>query len=483
MSLTTSEPSTPTTQQQNAEYKLVCKLAARHASECSSASYNLVSTPTPDDEAHQTAMRQVTPDVILGLVVRPDLEQAVDAWLQTRDMTLADISTGVALSRMLQLDPPKRLRHRLRDFKTFAYLMELPDAELPTQADIRLERNRPRVLRSIALVAQFLDRAGWAAVAPTLSLRPSWRDMAVDEQWAGDETARRLACLVAPCGSLIIAGRQGSGKSATLATLLGRMAVPASHALSVSPASGEGLYYHRMVRDLAMLTWPYAGIHVNIPAGSSDLDYVHVRLDGHVLTMLELPAMVDAVDSMGNSAQVSHASNGKFDKIVADLQTERAAVVVLTECLDDFDSAVFRKMAQKLLRLFGPNVIPKLLVVLTHGQALPPCDVSYDVWTFDQTRQVRDALRAVFGHQMHDDVARISIVLVENSSHCARHPTSGRCVLPNGVDFLQQFVDSVARIVVRTDTPANVKPVPMCRWWEPFLYAGVLVLFAIRSRY
>lgn len=50
-------------------------------------------------------------------------------------------------------------------------------------------------------------------------------------------------------------------------------------------------------------------------------------------------------------------SNGKLDKVMFRLQTESAAIVVLKDNLEDFDSAAFHKMEQRVCsdRMSSPS--------------------------------------------------------------------------------------------------------------------------------
>lgn len=73
---------------------------------------------------------------------------------------------------------------------------------------------------------------------------------------------------------------------------------------------------HELENSRLKIHLPVQGLDISyfmVIRTSSDLDYVHVQLDGYVLIIMELSAIVYDVESMEKNAQVLNGSNEKFD--------------------------------------------------------------------------------------------------------------------------------------------------------------------------
>lgn len=408
----------------------------------------------------------------------PAVYRAVSAWLESRETSIADVPSGKALVKCFSdMEDPGGFRKRLRFFHGFCQGIGIAERDLPTTNDMRLCRNLPRVFVAIARVAEVIDEEGWAACLEECGIESigNWRDVMVDEEWLGDDITRQLVRLFGDC-SVIVAGSQGSGKSSTIATLLGRMCIPQSHALTYDAPDEElteaELSGRDKLRHLRYINWPFLPIESNMPLQSQQIDRIHVKVESHVLSMIELPSMETEVYGYDEYGGISTVHAGDYEEVLKNLQTETPCLIILVERLDDVDERRFKHSLHKLQRIFGRAMLSRLLVILTHGQSLPGSGLAYEVWAFDQKRKITGVL-AKFANGLQ----AIPVVVVENSEHCKVNE-HGRRVLPDGTNFLelvQKEVDNIGSEV----RDGGLKPLPTTRWWERYtLFLGAVLLLS-----
>lgn len=424
----------------------------------------------------------------LGLVPDPALESAVNLWLSSHQIPLDELQTAAALCAAVGHPTPRFLRRRLRIFRTTAKYLDVQPDNLPKEEDVRLRRAWPRVLYAVARVAQVLDPDGWGAAVSSsqpqlqLPLPINWRACALDERWQGDWLVREMAVAHARdrC-TIVVAGTQGAGKTATVARLLGRVASPEHHALSCIPDESEMEPRERedaaKLRHIRVVTFPIVPVELNAPFGGAAVDRTHVKVDGRMVTFVELPSMEETLDYEDETAMRIFSQFGKFEKVVEDVQGEFVDYVFLVDRLDDLHERRLRKMVTRVKRIYGKRVLEKMLIVLTHGQELPPAGLSYEVWVFDRMRVVSDVLQKVQGE---GKPIHVPVVVFENSTNCRRDETSQHPLLADGTDFLRQFLQEFRGVVKRNVSSPSLHPIPTRRWWEKYVIMGCVALFAVR---
>ncbi|CAN8066359.1 unnamed protein product [Agarophyton chilense] len=432
--------------------------------------------------ASDAVFRKPRPNQILGPVPDAALLDATRAWLVQRDLTLEDLHSCMGLCKILDItENLEGYRKRYRLFVEGALYADIPLEDLPTMQDIRFERNWPKLICAVAHLARTRDGGQWnACLEAAGALHPThWRDAMRNERWEGDATARQIARLVGSHCTFTVAGTQGSGKSETVRTLLGRQLFRASHALSYEQdpetLTEEERSDIEKKRHLTAVNWPSFPILDNMPFGSSKADMAHVKVDGVVLSFLELPEMNTAFDHVDSEGQEVIHEFGSIEKVQRDIQGEHPRVVFVVERLDDFHEKPFRELVAKLRRLFGNDMFYRIVIILTHGYSYPPGQMSYQVWVFDQVRQVRECLRKVWKKCPH-----VPVVVVENSEHC---PTvEGHRILPNGEDFVQNFINSLDLVLQRGQREFELVPTPLRGWWECYALVGLIAVLLMRLR-
>lgn len=299
----------------------------------------------------------------------------------------------------------------------------------------------------------------------------------VEEPWPGDTTARDILKLFGDC-TVVVVGSQGSGKSATIGTIINRPAIPASHALTyITPEeymTPKEKNQVEKLRHLAHINWPDLPLERNLCKGSDNVERCYVKRDGKVLSFIELPSL-DAfsagTDEMGGKVSIQH---GSFESVVKDLQGERPCLLLLVERLDDINEKGFKKQLRLVQRLFGRSVFTRMLVVLTHGESLPG-EKSYEVWAYGQVSRVERILR-----RFTRDLSPVPVVVMENSYNC--RVVSGRRVLPDGTDFVQKFSEEVTKIAEKVQEGTELQPLPTQRWWEKYVLVLLFSLVISRIR-
>lgn len=449
---------------------LLKQLTVSSESDSSTATYTL-------DASTRTAHRRNT-HKILGPVVDPHLYTTVNEWLQTRRTSLADLSNGLVFMHALQIPPDSssNVHVYLEAFNTVAADLGLRKRDQPVLEDLTHNRNLPRVLHALAFVAARVDATVWYALEPP-ALSATWMEMAMDEQWSGDAFAHRLAKGLPEDCDVVIAGIQGVGKSATIETLLGRIVFPASHALAM-PACGEDARLRAMHGAIVARVRAAFPVRLNESMSRRGPGRTVMKVGGRVLSVVELPGMEAVDDGPGEGGARMMAWSGRFDDVLEQCQDVRAGLVIIVARLDAFDAGELGRTVRRVGRLFGKGVLGRMVVVLTHGQAVPPCGMSYEVWAFDVRRRVHEVLVKVGGTGLG---GRVEIAVVENSEACQAE--MGRRVLPDGTDMLRGVEECVMKVVERVDVARTFEMMAVRQWWETWAMLAGLVLLGLRSRW
>lgn len=427
--------------------------------------------------------RDPAPHKILGPVPKTASRRAISAWLTSRSTSFEDIKSGKALCVAAGLDPPKGLRRALKLFGFIAEQAGVAPGDIPTVEEIKLGRNEPKLLSAIAAMARMIDAEGWASVLESVGIDDvgHWHDETVNERWNGDSIARQIVSIFGKNCTILVCGTQGSGKSATVGTILRRASIPQSHALTFNTPERDLTEFDKidieMLRHMSHLNWPKFPITRNMPNGSQGVDQVHLKLDGSMLSFVEVPSFqrsADNYDELGGTLTQEH---GRFERVVRQLQSDSPNIVLLVERLDDLDEQKLLEAAREVRRLYGDGVMKRLMVILTHGHSFPPGNMTYEVWVFDQFRKVRQTLKRVCKGLKE---CPAPIVIVENSSNCPQR--NGVAILPDGTDFMDLFVRELRSIRRRFLEVDGLRPIPPKRWWEGYILLIGAALLITRIR-
>lgn len=371
-------------------------------------------------------------------------------------------------------------------FASAAALLDVKPEDVPKEEDLIHNRAWVRVLYALAKVAAMVDPDGWTAAAEQAGLQMptdgGWWRCVVDERWEGDELVRRMAeAHERETCTVVVAGPQGGGKSATVRRLLGRVGPCESHALACVRESVEmgevDREDDRKLRHLRARCFPIVPVEVNVPYGCAEVERSHVKVDGKMVSFVELPSMETSLEYEDRMGAEIIAQFGQFSDVIEEVQGDLVHYVLLVERLDELDENRLRRMVGRLQRLYGNRVLEKAVVVLTHGQELPPSGLSYEVWAFDRVRLVRDVLEKISGERRQ---VQVPVVMFENSDNCKTDEGSGRPVLPDGTDFLQRFSEEFQVVAKRNEASPPLMPIPTKRWWEDYAIIGGVAFLVMR---
>ena len=428
---------------------------------------------------------------ILTPVPNPQLENAVSRWLLSKDTNTEEIQSGKALCKAIGIeDPPDGLRRCLKCYVKVLLEMNVSKSQVPNVEDLRLCRNWPRVLNSIANYAYKSDNDNWIVIAsdegdPLLGSR-SWEEETINEEWEGDNIVRELINVIntdSLTTTILVAGSQGSGKSATIETIMNRPAIPHSHALTLikddkdmDPRERETLRKYRHLKALFGTGMPF---DLDAPMASQKVSKISCKVDGKVVMFIEMPSFEKAFENRFNNGSKEVTVFGSEDNVTDDLLGEKVNLAIVVERLDELDLGRLKRHLRILRRFYGKQILQRTVVVLTHGESLPPNDMSYEIWTFNQTRKVSEVLSKLKGEEMNDPVP---VVIFENSKHCQRDSEDGYGVLPNGDNFSQTFLTKVREITSMISDIAPLEARPDRKWWNVYFVMGILSLLVARIR-
>lgn len=316
-----------------------------------------------------------------------------------------------------------------------------------------------------------MDRDGWERVREgfDVPVERGWEACAKEEAWEGDGFVREMVRVHGRGFCVGLLGTQGGGKSACVNRVLGgRRGIPEAHALAYWGREGETEKQHRKV---VAKTWPNVPLLLNMPTGGTEVERCYVKVRGGVVGFLELPSMqrdLQYIDGLGLGIE---GRLGEFESVLEEVQMDCVQYLWVVERLDDVCEEKLRAVLRKMLRIYGKKALERVMVLLTHGQALPPGEMSYDVWLFDRIRIVKEILRGVGARD-------VPIVVVENSEKCKKQ--GGRPVLLDGTDFMARFLEEFAKLAAKTRGASALIPIPTKKWWEGYIVLIGAAFFIMR---
>ena len=254
--------------------------------------------------------------------------------------------------------------------------------ELFEDNDLLFKRNIPKVLRCIGSIARSMDPARFSELArsiPGAEIQWTVSDEP-DEKWDGMcyiqqvvKTFRKLTWRSRL--GIVIAGAQGSGKSATAGSLLGRHAIPPSFGLYYVPNSDDEWEDDeknklQLLRKMFAHYWPLKPVEIGAGMAAETVERCYVKVEGTLVQISELPDMCRVVEEYGEDGAVIVKEHGTIDSVMKEVQGDELDVLLLVERLDEEDCSKFRQMCRKIHRLYGEDVWTRCVVILTHGGAL-----------------------------------------------------------------------------------------------------------------
>jgi hypothetical protein len=444
-----------------------------------------------------------TAGLLLGPVAVPVQEDLCRFWIERSTgieldeaRPLADaLVSGMLLCRLIDVEPPARpprvnlpttiSERNVAEFLREARARLADDAVLFEAQDLLYRRNTPRVLRTVAAVARATDPEGFGAVAADLSgARMQWTQAdEPDECWDGDWLLRRLVQSYQRLSwdgklGILVAGTQGSGKSATVDMVFGRQFMPPTHAFGFMPKDDEFLEPERrriqMHRRASSLYWPHRLFERGVPDPLDRVCKLYVKIAGVSVRVTELPSMETHTEATEPNGLVVYTKTGTYEEVLAELQNDDEDLALLVERLDDFQRDRFRGLARKLHRMYGERLWARTIVVLTHGTAMPPDGLSFDELVAQQSHAVLCCIRDICG----DSSVIVPVLVVENSQSCAVDSETGRPMMPNGADFQTRLLSTMEFVLARNQGSDPLRPSGMKQWWETYAL-GALAFFLV----
>lgn len=353
--------------------------------------------------------------------------------------------------------------------------------------DLLYRRNVPRVLRTVAEIARVVDAEGFEEVAAEIGgARARWSAAEeVDEVWVGDWLLRQLVLSFRRLSwsgglGIVVAGTQGSGKSATIDSLFGRKFMPSSHNMGFIPADEEFDGEEREVimdyRRASALNWPGQLFERDIPLPSTAVCKMYTKVAGVEVKVVKIPSMESRLMAISQSGVATTFVTGIYHEVQNDVQRDAVHVLLLVERLDALPLERFRGVCKKVHRLYGDKVWTRAVVVLTHGACLPPDGLSFEELVARRSHEVVCCIRDVAG----DKSVAVPTVVVENSSSCPRDEDTGLPVLPNGAEFHVRLLNTMEFILAKHQGADALRPIAPRRWWEDYAIVGLGIFLLSR---
>lgn len=379
-------------------------------------------------------------------------------------------SVGISIVKPAPLQD-KRIpaQQNIEAFLNRARHLGVPVSALFEIDDLLLSRDVPRVVRTLAALSHTSCPPTFTALATeVLHARPQWSpDDEPDETWAGDLHVQRLVSVAQSASQsslgVAFAGAQGVGKTQLASALLGRCFAPGTPQLdlelpdSAYPASR--LPRRQRTRALRALQWPSAPWEEVGPLAANAVTKLRVRVSGVAMSFIEVPSMRSKREEIDGAGADAYTIGADEEQVRIDLRDERVHALVLVARADQLETSLFIDACRDVHRLFGGRVWRRVVLALSHSDALPPAgEQEQDYWSRVAALRAAAALRPFVGD------ARVPIVAVDAASG-------------SGV---QELANRVTTVISNAADDVGVEAARPKRWWED--YALTALVFLVLSR-
>lgn len=395
------------------------------------------------------------PPSLYSPIPHPSLTNSISHFLSLLpdSFTISSLYTAVPFLSLASLPDLEKLQLRVESFKAYALKnLSLEPSCIPTIPDFLYHRNPPRLLFCFAVLASYTHPILWSQTSPPPLT--SWSSLTLTHPYSPSALLPRLAALVPSDLRLAVVGTQGSGKSAWIAATAGIELIGQSHPLSFYEEDDED---EKLWTDIRGATWPWMPMVFREALGAQHVDEGWIKTENGVVGFIELPSMQNRVE-YGDEMGLRMSMNwGEWDSTVKEMEGRDADFVMVVERMDDIRENELLELLKKVKKLWGKDVMGRVMIILTHGQERTPKGVRYEKWKWQHEFEVKlIAKRAGLGD--------VPVVVVENSDQCRTE--NGVKVLPDGTPFEEDLVTSFQGLVRGTDLGKPLQVVNTKPWWE-----------------
>jgi hypothetical protein len=339
----------------------------------------------------------------------------------------------------------------------------LQSGDLFKPEDLKLRKNIPQVCRCILLYANRTDPGGLSECMKRASLlKTTLQDLLEScalEPWSRDFIVDHLTNVARShfrrCElNILLAGSIGSGKSATINSLVGRYIARTNHALSLilsdeeilarDPERGPEIIEERSYeRERLQRAHPSRKTE-SVPFPTENVSIYNVKKNGVLLRLVEIPSTETYLLDEDKEGTKTRTNAGTREKISNELRGLDFNLIFIVERLDSYRSNGCKTVLEELKYLFGDRVWERCILVFTHGYALPPEGLTFEENLARRIHLVQEVAHRVSGRGN----IYIPVCVLENSASCAKDAT-GNLILPNGSTFLDRFAVICENMLLR----------------------------------
>ncbi|KAJ8904428.1 hypothetical protein NDN08_000946 [Rhodosorus marinus] len=346
--------------------------------------------------------------------------------------------------------------------------------------DLLYYRNIPKVMRCIAAYARKTDYENFAQIAnqvPGAVLNWTQEDEP-NERWENDRMLSDLVLAFKKAStkkrlSVLVAGAMGSGKSATIETIMGRRSMAHRHKLNLITEdyhfTPEEILERKKKRDL--MSDPL--LRFKLDAGknpNAEVSKIYTKMHGIAVSITEVPGMEEYIAGSADGNCLIRARAGDFEGVRKSIAHDRYDLVLVVDRIDDYNPNRTLTACRSLSALFGPRVFDYCLFIFTHGSSLPPADLTY---TEHRSRCVQASLEVANKFAAGAGGQLFPSAVIENSKSCPQDSKTGSPILPDGSDFLPRLHRAMETVLLSQHGLPSLVPKRKRPWWESWVLGGV----------